>query len=66
MPLPIFIGAKAMRHKHKRASEPLERCEPLRMPKAIMKHVIARGETAKREYYLHATKGYRSRANQGE
>lgn len=53
------------RHKHKRLSNLFLRMQPLTQlatgePKAINRKIVAAGRVGDTEYYLHATKGYRS------
>lgn len=51
------------RKRHRKPPGPLLKLNPPTKPGAIMRHVVAAGahEGLGREYYLHATKGYRSR-----
>jgi len=48
-----------MRHQHKRPAMRLQFVKPPRKTVAY-RSIVARGEDNGREYYLHATKGFRS------
>lgn len=50
------------RQPHRKPPGPLRWQPRQSRPHAIMRHVIAAGANGGREYYLHATKGWRSRA----
>lgn len=54
------------RKHHRKPPGQLLKLNPPTKPGAIMRHVVAGGEEGGREYYLHATKGFRSRRNPTE
>ena len=50
------------RHKHKQPHKSVDmKSKPSTSKGSINRHIIAEGNTSKREYSLHSTKGYRSR-----